>query len=92
MNNMSFLPVLSTFLETHNEIYTVRSWKYSSGRCVIENVGICNRYFVKRVSNFAELEPFVVLSGFPSLDDWKDQIRKFIKSGNMFLYRVSMKK
>ena len=91
MSEMALLPSLITFLKEHKELYTVRHWRYTGTTCNIVDVGSCNRKFVRKITQSSDLMPFVSLSGFNSKEEWMIQIRKFIKHGDMYLYRITLK-
>ena len=90
---MSFLPALQAFLKEHSEIYTVRHFNYRTRSCDVEGVGRCDRRLIMRVNSPADLDPYVLLSGFQTRQDWWSMIRRFVSPGDdMFLFKVVIKR
>lgn len=88
---MQFLPELKTFLLSRRVIYTVRGYNMSDKDVYVEGVGWCHRTPMGVVRSFDDLAPFVLLSGFSTLEDWVGKIRAFIPVGrSAWLYRVTL--
>jgi len=87
---MKFLPGLRKFLLEHGEIYTVRGYDMKPAWVDVVDVGRCRRVPLGRIYSREELEPYVALSGFSSLEDWCDKINEF-GHGDRWLYRVEVK-
>lgn len=90
---MRFVDFLIDFLQEKKEIYTVRRLYYGKAPEVVyvEGVGGCKRVLVKEVRKEEELEPYVALSGFDSLDSWVRKIKEFNPSpGNLYLYHLEV--
>jgi len=93
MSDMSFLPMLKSFLRERGEIYTVRHYNYRTRLCDIEDIGRCDRRLIRRVNAPVDLDPYVSLSGFPSRQDWWAAVRRFVGPGeDMFLFKVVIKR
>lgn len=75
---MRFLPELKQFLLDHGEIYTVRKYKMVQNLVVIEGVGVYLRIPLGTVTKEEDLEPYVLLSGFPTTQAWWEKILTFI--------------
>ena len=93
MSTMSFLPNLKTFLREHGEIYTVRRYAYRTRQCDVEDVGCCDRRLIMRVNSPIDLDPYVLLSGFQTRQDWWSAIKRFVGPvEDMFLFKVVIKR
>ena len=93
MGTMNFLPELRKFLLARGEIYTVRKYRMPEIDVSVSGVGICTRTRPGRISNKAQLEQFVTLSGFATVDDWWAKILHFIpnEADPKYIYRIVRK-
>lgn len=88
---MKFLPELRSFLCEHGVIYTVRGYDMKPALVNVEDVGRCCRTPLGRVCELEDLKPYVKLSGFSSLRDWRAKIAEFVVPGQeVWLYRVEV--
>lgn len=91
VTEMRFLPTLREFLRSNRRIYTVRKYSMTSGDVRVEGVGICRRTSLGGVVMFYELTQYVPESGFSTLVEWANMIRRFVPQGSpMYLYRVDL--
>jgi len=89
---MKFLPELKEFLYEHKTIYTVRGYDMKPAWVHVEGVGRCRRTPLGRVCELGDLIPYVELSGFSSLRDWRAKIAEFVVPGQeVWLYRVEVR-
>jgi len=93
LKTMQFIPELKNFLRKHGEIYTVRQYGAPNALIAIEELKhLYKRERVKEIKTWDELAPYVPLSGFGSLEDWRAKINSFIpsKMSPKHLYHVSV--
>ena len=93
MNRMRFdLERVRRCLYEKGVVFTVRSY-YAKACCDVwvEEVGMCRREYVSRVSCGKDIVSYVEHSGFGSWVEWREAILGFIeKGGEKHLYKVSV--
>lgn len=87
---MAFLPELRQFLRSHGEIYTVRKYTVVEKDVEVPGVGVCRRIPVMDIADKSQLEPYVGLSGFLTVQTWWSKILEFVPylDDRKFLYHV----
>lgn len=75
-------------------VYTVRGYEMKDGLVLVDGVGVCRRKRLGEVVRKEDLEKFVELSGFASVEEWWKKIEGFIWRGERrkWLYEVKWEK
>ena len=76
-------------LESNKVVFTVRSYFYSNENSEFNGRKL-KRFLIKEVIDRNDLNDFVKLSGFESVDGWWDKIEMFCKFKRKYLYLVSL--
>ena len=84
----------SNYLLRHKEIYTVRDYLNADKvEVYIPQIGrFATRTFVGPIRSKDDLELYVYRSGFRTVCEWWDAIRRFTRSKKLYLYHVTMKR
>jgi hypothetical protein len=69
-------------------VYTVRGYDMSNDYVWVDDIGRCFRRQVCVVENKQDLQRFVTLSGFATVDDWWRAIQGFCAGRRKWLYYV----
>ena len=75
-------------LESNGVVFTVRSYFYSNENSEFNNRKL-KRFLIKEVYQKTDLNDFVKLSGFESVEDWWGKIEMFCKNKKKYLYLAS---
>lgn len=89
---MRFTQELTEFLRINKCIYTVRRFQYFGRQTVVQGIGICNQVPVREaVKTKEDLEQYLELSGFDTLEAWWKAVKAFNKNyvGTFYLYKIT---
>ena len=87
------MPELKEFLKRNGLIYTVRKYEMLRAIVEVEEVGLCDRFPLGKVSRQEDLTSYAENSGFSSVGDWWSMIRHFVpdKESTLYLYLVEVR-
>jgi hypothetical protein len=89
MNKMRFdVRCVKECLRVKGKVFSVRSYCLENTEVFVEGVGICRRIRGFEVKGKEELERFVKLSGFESVDDWWNKVDEFCGGKRKWVYVV----
>jgi hypothetical protein len=89
MNKMRFdVKCVKECLKVKGKVFSVRSYCLENCEVFVEGVGICRRIRGFEVKRKEELERFVKLSGFESVDEWWNKICEFCGGKRKWVYVV----
>jgi len=93
LTKMAFMPMLKQFLLDHGEVYTVRRFKMAEKDVEVKDVGLCHRTPIMSITSKEQLESYIGLSGFSTVQAWWSKILYFIpsKEDPKYLYHVVRK-
>ena len=74
-------------LAKNGVVFTVRGYMYQSEWSKLDNNWI-RRLLIKEVNSKGDLEAYVALSGFESIEEWWNKIEEFCRNKRKFLYFV----
>ena len=75
-------------LIANGKVFTVRSYCLPNANVYVDGVGICRRIRSFEVKQKSDLEQFVKLSGFSSVEEWWKKVCEFYGNKRKWLYLV----
>lgn len=77
------------WLQQHNGVYTVRTYYSPASQVIlVEDIGYCNREYIKEIKSTDDLRPYAVDSGFATPESWFGMASRICRGKRMYLYWV----